>query len=151
MTEPAVHSAPTRDLSIEQLYGILRVRAEVFIVEQQTSYLDPDGRDLEPPTLQFWVERDGQVVAALRLLEDAESGGSVVKHIGRVVTAPAFRGSGLASRLMDAALSRCGAVDVVLEAQAHLDGWYARFGFESVSSPYDLDGIAHVHMRRRLT
>lgn len=138
-----IHRAPTRELGIERLYAILRLRAEVFIVEQETSYLDPDGRDLEPSTIQFWAEDDGLLLATLRLLDDVTEA-----HIGRVVTAASARGRGLAADLLRAALVECVGREVVLDAQAHLEHWYGRFGFVRQGEDYDLDGIPHVTMRR---
>ena len=89
------------------------------MVEQNCAYLDPDGRDLEPGARQVWAEQDGAIVATLRLLHDA--GGCA--RSGRVVTAPAARGKGVAAELMQYAIERAGPVEIVLDAQRHLAGW----------------------------
>ena len=60
------------DLDPATLYRILALRSDVFVVEQDCVYPDPDGRDLEPDARQLWIERDGAVVATLRLLRDPD-------------------------------------------------------------------------------
>ena len=141
MTE--YHRATLSELSAATLYSLVQLRSEVFVIEQDCVCLDPDGRDLEPSTVQFWVEEDGRVLSTLRLLDDGE-----VAHIGRVVTAADARGRGLAGELMRRAVAEGGRRDIVLDAQAHLEQWYAGFGFARVTEVYDLDGIPHVTMRR---
>jgi ElaA protein len=130
------------------LYAILRLRVDVFVVEQACPYPDLDGRDVEPGTELMWAADGPDVVATLRLLRDADG----VLRVGRVATAPVARSRGVASGLMEAALARCAELDpaaaVVLDAQAHLAGWYARFGFDVAGAQFDEDGIPHVPMRR---
>ncbi|MER2093195.1 MAG: GNAT family N-acetyltransferase, partial [Saccharopolyspora rectivirgula] len=78
-----VHRAWTADLSAAQLYRILQLRVDVFVVEQRCPYPELDGRDMEETTRHFWIEEpDGRVVSCLRLLEDGD-----VFRIGRVCTA----------------------------------------------------------------
>lgn len=142
---PEIRSAPTRDLDVVTLHDLLRLRQDVFVVEQQCVYADVDGRDLEPGTVQVWAtDDDGTVVATLRVL--ADPGGAA--RIGRVATAQPARGRGLAADLVRAALA-LGDGLVVLDAQSHLEGWYARFGFERVGEEFLDDGIPHVPMRLR--
>jgi len=133
------------ELSAAQLYAIMRVRAEVFVVEQDCSYLDPDGRDLEPSTLHLWLADDDapdDVAAYLRVLAEPAGG----HRIGRVLTPMAHRGRGLAGRLLDAALEGTER-PVVLDAQSHLVELYERHGF-MVDGPEFLDDeIPHTPMR----
>jgi ElaA protein len=119
----------------------------VFVVEQACPYPELDGRDTEPETEHRWLPgADGAPVGAyLRVLTDAASGG---RRIGRVVTAPASRGHGLAGRLVDAVLADHGGGPLVLDAQAHLEHWYARWGFTADGPEFLEDGIPHVPMRR---
>jgi ElaA protein len=136
-------SASTLDLDVATLHDILRLRQDVFVVEQQCVYADLDGRDLEPGTVQVWAD-DGQagVVATLRVLLEPDG----TRRIGRVATAVPARGRGLAADLVAAALA-LGEGPVVLDAQSHLEGWYARFGFARVGDEFLDDGIPHVPMR----
>jgi ElaA protein len=140
-----VRDALTIELDPRTLYGILALRAAVFVVEQNCVYLDLDGRDLEPDARQLWIERDGTVVATVRLLRDPD--GSA--HIGRVATAVDARGGGLAAALMRRALEFAADADVVLGAQTYLEKWYARFGFVRDGGDYVEDGIPHLPMRLR--
>ena len=132
------------ELSATALYGILRLRAEVFVVEQDCAYLDPDGRDLEPSTRHLWIEDGGAVVAALRVLH--ESDGAI--SIGRVVTASAHRSHGLAADLVRAALEREPVRPVRINAQSHLIDWYATLGFTVAGQEFLEDGIPHTPMAR---
>jgi ElaA protein len=139
------------DLDTTTLYAILKLRSDVFVVEQKCFYADPDGRDTEPGTRHVWVARDRDVLAYLRILVDPTDDGRHVERIGRVVVAPAERGAGHAGRLMAHALTVIGNRDSVLEAQAHLTGFYRRFGYSQTGPEYLEDGIPHVPMRRTAT
>lgn len=142
--DAAVHEARLASLDAAILYRILALRVDVFVVEQRCPYPELDGRDLEPSTLLVWAERDGAVLATLRLLRDAD--GSA--RIGRVATAAPERGEGLAARIVAHALELARGRTVVLAAQSHLAEWYARFGFVRAGADFDEDGIAHTPMRR---
>lgn len=129
-----------RELTPLEVHGILRLRGDVFVVEQHCAYADIDGRDADPDTVHMWIEEAGDVVAALRIL----FGG--VPQIGRIVTRADRRGLGLASLLLRAALDRVPR-PVELKAQARLATWYASFGFARCSDEWIEDGIPHVQMR----
>ena len=141
---PLVSDAALADLEPGTLYRILALRSAVFVLEQDCVYLDQDGRDLETTARQLWVERDGEVLATLRLLREAD--GSA--RIGRVATAKSARGAGLAAELMRRALELAGDVPVVLDAQSYLAQWYGRFGFVRDGADFVEDGIPHIPMRR---
>jgi ElaA protein len=140
------------ELSTQQLYAILRLRAEVFVVEQQCVYLDVDGQDLQGDTRHLMAWREQQLVAYLRLLDPSLQGGDVV--IGRVVTAPSIRSQGIGRELMAQALDHAERIwpgqPIYLSAQAHLQGYYGRYGFEPEGEVYLEDGIPHIGMRRDL-
>src|SRR3954454_24787330 len=104
-TETAtVHRAWAADLRPGTLYELLRLRVDVFVVEQACPYAELDGRDTEPGTRHVWLSGDsGAPEAYLRILEDPDGA-----CIGRVVTAPHARGGGLAGRLMETALDVIG-------------------------------------------
>ena len=141
--QPVLRRATPADLTAEELYALCRLRVDVFVVEQQCPYPELDGRDLEPGTEHLWVEEDGEVLATLRVLDDGSS-----RAIGRVATAASARGRGLAARLVEAALATYGQGPLHLGAQAHLEGWYERFGFRRSGEGYVEDGIPHVPMHR---
>lgn len=138
------------DLGLEQLYAILKLRSEVFVVEQRCAYLDPDGQDLDGDTCHLMGWDGDQLVAYLRLLDPESQGGDVV--IGRVLTALAGRGKGLGHEMMEQALKqaekRWPEVPIYLSAQAHLQGYYGRYGFVVAGEEYLEDDIPHIGMRR---
>ncbi|WP_230684988.1 GNAT family N-acetyltransferase [Cellulomonas sp. JZ18] len=137
------------DLTPVQAYDVLRLRVDVFVVEQRCAYPEIDGRDLEPGTQHLLATRNGRLVGYLRLLEDGATDSTPARaRIGRVCVARSARNEGLASRLMRVAVATAGAREQVLDAQAHLAGWYARFGFTEASDVYSEDGIPHVTMLR---
>jgi len=138
-------SSPVAGIDPVRLYDLLRLRVDVFVVEQECPYPELDGRDLEPDAVMLWAEEDDQVLATVRLLVDHADDGM---RIGRVATAAAARGRGLAADLMRVALERCAGRLVRLDAQAHLEGWYARFGFVVDGPGFLEDGIPHVPMSR---
>ena len=131
------------ELDNTTLYAILRLRVDVFVGEQECPYPELDGRDDQPGTRHVWLKRGDEILAYLRILDD---GG--VERIGRVVTAPAARRGGYGSRLMEHALTVIGNRPAVLGAQAHMAGFYARFGFKIDGDRYVEDGIPHVPMKR---
>jgi ElaA protein len=139
-----IRVASFADLDTTTLYALLRLRCEVFIVEQEAAYLDIDGRDTEPATRHIWVAQAGNPVAYLRVLSEHDGG----MRIGRVVVAKVARGAGVAGRLMEAALAVVGARPSVLDAQAHLADFYARYGYKINGDGYVEDGIPHVPMAR---
>jgi ElaA protein len=143
-----VRVASFADLDTTTLYAILRLRSDVFVVEQNCVYADLDGRDTEPGTRHVWLARNRDVLAYLRILDDSRAGDGPLERIGRVVVSPAERGGGHAGRLLAHALTVIGHRDTVLEAQSHLAGFYARYGFAVTGPDYLEDGIAHTPMRR---
>lgn len=143
LPEPRLRSAPFAELSTHELYGLCRLRVDVFVVEQQCPYPELDGRDLEPETVHLWFEADGEPVATVRVLQ-----GEAGRVIGRVATAAAYRNRGLAGRLLEAAIEVCAGAPISLGAQAYLEEWYERFGFRRSGPGYVEDGIPHVPMHR---
>jgi ElaA protein len=133
--------ASFRDLDTTTLYAILKLRADVFVVEQNCVYSDLDGRDTEPGTRHLWISHGDEIRAYLRILDDGHA-----ERIGRVVTAPKARGAGLAGRLVDHALTIIGNRPSVLDAQSHLVRFYAKYGYRQTGPEYVEDGIPHVPM-----
>jgi len=138
----SIRRAAAGEIELATLYAILRLRAQVFVVEQACAFLDPDGGDLLPTTVHWWWEDgDGVIDAYLRVIDDERG-----RRIARVVTAESARRKGRAAALIDAAISEIHG-PCVLDAQSHLVGWYERIGFEVTGSEYIEDGIAHTPMR----
>ena len=139
---------PFAELGVERLYDALALRSEVFVVEQNCVFLDIDGLDRQ--TLHLLGEGDdGRLRAYARLIPPGLKGEDAL--IGRVVTSPAARGSGAGRALMTEALAHCQqrwpGQAITLHAQAHLENFYAGYGFQPVGTPYIEDGIPHIEMR----
>ena len=143
MTDTEIHVARFAELTPSALHGILELRQAVFVVEQQCPYRDIDGRDAEPGARHLWIEHQGKVVSAVRLLSDADG----AHRIGRVVTDAGHRGRGSAAALVERAIALAGP-PIVLSAQAHLQRWYERYGFAVCGDTWVEDGIIHVPMRK---
>ncbi|HEV7389917.1 MAG TPA: GNAT family N-acetyltransferase [Gemmatimonadaceae bacterium] len=157
-TEPAgdarIHWQWSRfnELSIDDLYAAVRLREAVFIIEQNCPYPDADGRDPAAWHLLGWsIAGERRLLAYTRVFEPGVR--YMEASIGRVVTAPEVRGTGLGRVLMAEALRRVESLVpgrvVKIAAQRRLEKFYLGFGFESVSEPYEEDGIMHVDMVRQ--
>src|SRR5215471_10495825 len=112
-----LYDATFAELDAPTLYALLRLRTDVFVVEQQCPYPELDGRDQEPLTRHLWLapaDARTDPHAYLRLLRDSDG----TARIGRVCTAAKARGAGLAGRLVAAALQHVGDGWCVLEAQS---------------------------------
>ena len=133
------------ELPVRTAYDVWRLRQQVFVVEQDCPYPDLDGRDLEDSTRHVVLVDDADaVVGTLRVLDD---GGWM--RIGRVAVAPAARGRGLATALMDRAMALCGDREVRLDAQTGLTAFYEGYGFVVTGPEFDEDGVMHVPMSRQ--
>lgn len=148
-----IHRFLTFDqLSLVELYQILAMRVEVFVVEQDCPYQDLDGLDQKAIHLVS-SSLDGKIAATLRILPP---GISFDCHaIGRVVTSPEFRGQGLGNEIMERTLkymeNHFGVeVPIKLSAQEHLKKYYENHGFSQCGDGYLEDGIPHIPMSRRI-
>ncbi|MEV4128745.1 GNAT family N-acetyltransferase [Nocardia sp. NPDC049707] len=135
------------DLDTATLYQLLKLRVEVFVVEQKCAYPELDGLDLLPETRHFWLDDEGEIISTLRLLEEHENGVKSFR-IGRVCTSAPSRGHGYTTRLVQAALAEAGSATVRLNAQTYLVDMYAKFGFKPDGDEFEDDGIMHLPMRR---
>lgn len=143
MTETVSRWGP--ELTAAQLHDLLKLRVDVFVVEQQAAYPEVDGKDLLPSTRHVWIPRDGGVAACLRVLTEPDG----ALRIGRVCTALDVRGTGLGAVLMDAAMAFADGAECVLDSQTYAQGFYARYGFRPVGEEFvDDDGIPHIRMRK---
>lgn len=134
-------------LTIQQLYQLLKLRNEVFIVEQNCAYQDIDGKDLIADNRHIMAWQDNHLVAYARILSNDNS-----LAIGRVIISPKSRGIGLGYQLLEQAINACKKhwsteLPIYLSAQAHLQKFYGSFGFIAEGDIYDEDGIPHIKMR----
>ena len=137
-----------KDLDAATLYELLKLRVEVFVVEQSCPYPELDGRDLEKDTRHFWLEAEsGEVISTLRLMEEHD-GGHKAFRIGRVCTQIPARGHGHTTRLLQAALADVGEHPCHINAQSYLVDMYARHGFVTAGEEFLEDGIPHFPMSR---
>ncbi|WP_326547156.1 GNAT family N-acetyltransferase [Mycolicibacterium sp. ND9-15] len=142
----ALRRSWSRDLDAAMLYELLKLRVEVFVVEQAIPYPELDGRDLLAETRHFWLETPtGEVISTLRLMEE-HPGGQKGFRIGRVCTKREARGSGHSTRLLQAALAEVGDYRCRIDAQTYLADMYARLGFVRDGEEFMQDGIPHVPM-----
>lgn len=142
-----LHKKTFQELTVDELYDILRARSEVFVVEQDCPYQDLDGDD--QPSVHLWLTEGDEVVAVCRV---CPAGTHMEKvSIGRVVTTR--RGKGYGKRIMregiEAAKEYFGATEIEIEAQEYAKGFYEMFGFLQSSEPFILDGIPHIKMTWR--
>ena len=138
------HDARFDELSAGTLYDLLALRSRVFVVEQRCAYDDLDG--LDRVARHLWASDGAEIAAYLRIIPAGVKYAEV--SIGRVVVAPAHRGTGLGQVLMRRGIAAAGGAAIRLGAQAHLERFYADLGFQRASDVYDEDGIPHVEMVR---
>ena len=134
------------ELTTRELYEILKVRAAVFVVEQEICYQDMDDIDFGATHVALWD--DDQIVAYSRVFKDEEPG---AWHIGRVLTTQRNKNYGL--RVMQEAINvaeALGARQIKIEAQSYAIGFYEKVGFEVCSDEFLIDGILHKRMRRQV-
>ena len=137
------------ELSNKELYAILRLRSEVFVVEQNCVFQDMNMIDQQCFHLMGYKE--DMLVAYTRLVPAGVS--YDIPSIGRVVTSPAARGSGIGKQLMEKSIEEAirlfGKKPIKIGAQVYLKKFYNQLGFEQVSDIYLEDGIEHIHMIRQ--
>ena len=133
-------------LTPEELYAILRLRSEVFVVEQNCVYLDPDNKDLYCDHLMVWQEN--KLLGYSRIVPAGIS--YVESSIGRVVSSPTARGQGIGRELLTQSIHTLytlhGKRDIRIGAQYYLKQFYTSFGFVQKGDIYLEDGIEHIEM-----
>jgi len=136
------------ELSTIQLYQLLKLRVDVFVVEQNCPYPELDNKDLHQDTYHLLAYENEQLVACARLLGPGISYPQV--SIGRIATAHNRRQNGLGKQLLTQALSKCDQYwpkqDIQIGAQVYLVEFYQSMGFKRYSQDYLEDGIAHLDM-----
>jgi len=132
-----------------ELYAILRLRSEVFVVEQTCIFLDMDNNDQQCYHLMGW--QDDLLYAYTRLVPPGLSYAEA--SIGRVVTSPAARGNGIGKTLIEKSIEEVfklyGKGPIKIGAQLYLKKFYRSFGFEQIGDIYQEDGIDHIKMIRK--
>jgi len=140
-------SKPFAELSAHELYSIIRLRNEVFVVEQNCVFQDADNMDQQAHHLMGWL--DDKLVAYTRLFDAGITYAEA--SIGRVVVSPAARGTGAGKDLMQASIDELfklyGAQTIKIGAQLYLKKFYESFGFFQIGEMYLEDGIEHIHMK----
>ena len=142
--EPILHKKTFQELTTVELYELLRVRSEVFVVEQNCVYQDMDGDDQN--SIHLWLTVADKIVALARVC----SAGTHMKEIsiGRVITTERDKGYGKQIMLyaINAAIEHFGATLIDIEAQEYAKGFYESVGFKQSSDTFMLDGIPHIKM-----
>ncbi|MFV0480881.1 MAG: GNAT family N-acetyltransferase [Campylobacteraceae bacterium] len=133
-------------LSKIELYEILKIRAEVFVVEQNCIYNDLDDKDLY--SYHLTIKDDSKIVAYMRIYEKSDNKIS----FGRVLVVFSGRGKGYAKKIINEAIvfieKTWGKKSIVIEAQTYLQKFYKEFGFIAFSEEFLEDGILHIWMKR---
>lgn len=134
------------ELSPGQLYAVLQLRNEVFVVEQNCVFQDADDKDQSSFHLMGFA--NGKLIAYTRLVPAGV--GYEQPSIGRVVTSPSVRHSGAGKELMRQSIAAVyalfGEQPIKIGAQLYLKKFYESFGFKQISDVYDEDGIDHIYM-----
>lgn len=137
------------ELNTNELYDLLKLRIDVFVVEQSCFYPDLDDHDRHPDTRHLFCYRNGVMTGYLRILPKGLTYQDYIS-IGRVVISPCARGTGLGHQLMIVALADClqnfPDDTVKISAQEHLEKFYNQHGFERVTEMYLEDDIPHIGM-----
>ena len=134
------------ELNIQELYDILQLRSEVFVVEQDCVYQDLDDKDQQ--SLHVFIHHHDKLVACARIVPAALAYPEI--SIGRVIVAAPYRKKQLGHELMRLCVaqihSHFGEQKIVLSAQAHLQDFYKKHNFVPEGATYLEDGIPHIHM-----
>ncbi len=134
------------ECSAEDLYEILKLRQDIFIIEQDCIYDDIDGLDKISAHL-LMRNNDGRLIGYLRIVPAGVKFNEV--SLGRIAVRAEERGNKYGKELIQKGLDKAlegSEAAVKIEAQSHLEEYYSRFGFNSTSDIYDVDGIPHLQM-----
>ncbi|MBT2584028.1 GNAT family N-acetyltransferase [Planococcus sp. ISL-109] len=138
------------EFTAQELYNILKLRVEVFVVEQNCPYPELDGLDVGSTHIVY--QEQGEVLAYSRLVPAGEK--YELPSIGRVIVRKEARGRGLAKELLERSIRHINEQwqepEIQLQGQEYLKEFYGSFGFEAISEVYDEDGIPHIDMKRSI-
>jgi len=142
---------PFDSLTVKELYAILKLRSEIFVVEQNCVFLDTDGKDFSCQHLMLYQNKE--LVAYARIVPAGLS--FTEPSIGRIVSSHAARGKGFGRQLVSLAISNClrlhGNKPIKIGAQLYLKSFYESFGFVMQGEEYLEDDILHIDMIRPVT
>ena len=142
------------ELTTIELYQILKLRCDVFIVEQNCPYSDLDDLDCHPEAIHLFSISSGQITSYLRILPPNSSYPNM-SSFGRVVTSTTTRGSGVGHQLVkranDIIKQRWPDKTCHISAQAHLQRFYIQHGYQTVGEEYLEDDIPHIGMERHFS
>ncbi len=141
MTE---HVKAFHELTLDELYRIMKLRVDVFVVEQKCPYAELD--DLDQAAMHVWLEEEGRMVAYLRVMDKGAESDCV--SLGRVLSVKrrCGLGTGVLQKGIQVAQEVYGAEAIYLEAQTYARGLYEKLGFRQISEEFSLDGIPHIKM-----
>lgn len=146
MTALATRCLSFDELDVREWHDIVRLRVDVFVVEQDCAYPEIDGEDLNAQHVLGYA--GGQIHVYARIILPTEE--DPCYHIGRVIVHARYRKRGLGTDLMNACMrwiqARSPEATVRVQAQAYLQDWYGELGFQAISETYDWDGIPHLDM-----
>ena len=149
MPDNSIVTKTWSELTTAELYSFLKLRTDVFFVEQRIDEEELDNRDQEPTTQHLWIADEAGTAAYLRIIVDAEPGHRDARRLfGRVATRIDRRGEGLSQRLIGEVLRLYGDEPMLLHAQQYVVPLYAKFGFEQFGDTYTEAGLSHVMMYR---
>jgi ElaA protein len=149
MPECSVVQKSWSELTREELYSFIKLRTDVFFVEQRIDEEELDNRDQEPTTEHLWIADAAGTAAYLRVLVDAAALHLDARQsFGRVVVRADRRGEGLAQLLVARVIEQHGHEPMLLHAQEYIVPLYAKFGFEAFGEKYIEAGIPHISMYR---
>lgn len=135
-----------KELKVEEIYKILELRNEVFIVEQQCAYQDCDGKDEN--AYHLYLQDNGEIIAYLRILKKGVSFDEI--SIGRVLVHKNYRGKGISREMMLKAINfielNLNEKEIKIQAQSYLVNFYKSLGFKETSNEYLEDNIPHIDM-----
>ncbi len=132
------------ELTTDELYALLRIRSEVFIVEQNAVYQDLDGDD--QAAIHLWKTEGGRIISMARV---TPAGKHLPENsIGRIITTERGKGLGLelVHKALEVAQKEFGAERIMIQAQLQAKGFYEKVGFVAQSEPYMHEGLQHLDM-----
>lgn len=134
------------ELKVEEIYKILEIRNEVFVVEQQCAYQDCDGKDEN--AYHLYLQDNGKIIAYLKILKKGVSFDEI--SIGRVLVNKNYRGKGISREMMLKAINfielNLNEKEIKIQAQSYLINFYKSLGFKETSNEYLEDNIPHIDM-----